>query len=105
MNETLLSHQVGLAAAAVYFIELLKRTPVPWFTEHSGLLNRVASLLIAAATAIGLTLNLHGSLVAGGALTITFPSLAAMLQTGIHFLAQVGMQEGLYQTTVKKAPT
>ena len=93
MNDTLLAHQIGLAAAAVYVIQLLKASPIPWFNQHSDALNRFVSVLIALATAIGLTMNVHGNLSTGGSIMITFPSLPVILDGASHFLAQIGSGE------------
>lgn len=104
-NDSLLAHQVGMAFAASCLIEFLKRSKCPWFNEHSDQLNRLASLLLAALTAIGLTVKLSGSLHTGGVLTVTFPSLDQMTEATLHFLGQIGIQEAFYRGVLKRTPS
>lgn len=107
MNETaIFGHQTAVAFAAVWLIELLKRSWVPWFSAHSDQLNRFASVLLAMVSAIGLTWCLHGTLATGGTITITFPSGMEMIEAALHFLYQIGIQQGFYNVAVKaKAPS
>ena len=56
MDPTPLIQAAMVQAVAVAILQWLKRTAwIPWFTQHSATLNRVAAVLIAAATASGIT--------------------------------------------------
>lgn len=104
MDDSLLGHQIAIAALISGAIELLKRSPFPWFSQHSDQLNRSASLLAAALTAVGLTAQLKGSLETGGMITIMFPSLNAMIEAALHFASQAMMQEAIYRMALKPKP-
>jgi hypothetical protein len=103
MNETALGHQIGIAAAVVWVLEFLKRSNwFPWLNQNSATINRVVSIAVALIAAVGVTMNISGNLDLGGTITISFPSLPAMLDAGSHFLSQIALQEGFYQQIVKK---
>lgn len=77
-------------------IEILKRVKfVPWFSQHSDVLNRCASFIGAAALAGGIEFNEY-SLVSGGVIHI--PPLEHVISGMISVATQAGSNEFFYIT-------
>lgn len=76
-------------------IEILKRTPFPWFSKYSDKLNRCASFIGAALLAGGIEFKEY-SLVAGG--TITIPPIEHVISGLISAATQAGSNEFFYVT-------
>lgn len=95
MNDINLSHQMGLAAFAVFLIDWLKKSSwFPWMNQHTETLNRIVSWSIALAGTIGLSVVSHtGDWQSGGQITIAFPSLISGLSGLFHVFTQIGCQE------------
>jgi len=85
---TLLSTQLGGAAACAYLLNLLQKwSRTPWITEHTAVINKMVRAGLALATTVGISWAWSA---AGDAhvLMITIPS-AAVLAHGIwHWFCQ-----------------
>jgi hypothetical protein len=103
MQDTLLSNQVGISVLAVYALEWAKRTEkISWVSANTDRLNRVIAVVVAFLTSVGFQFAMTGSWLTGGVLTVTIPSLPAIVSVLLHSLAQVGIQESFYRAAVKR---
>src|SRR5579863_3547844 len=104
MTDTAFGHQTGIAFASVYAIQLLKKSNLfPWLRADTDTVNRVVSVVVAFATAVGIKFAINGTFATGETITIQVPSLAVILDTLVHFATQFGMQETIYQVTKKSS--
>lgn len=86
--------QVTVSAAVVYVIELLKRSQrVPWITTQTRRINRAVSLVLSAATAVGITVHFDH-----GVLTVAGLTLGSILTFAFTWAKSFVLQELVYQT-------
>lgn len=103
-DSSVINH-LGVAGLLVYTLEAMKRTPwFPWVNKHSDKINRLISVLSALTAAVGIEVAASGNIHTGGQIIFTYPSLAQMFETGMHFIAQFAMQEALYKSAIKPVP-
>jgi hypothetical protein len=93
-------HQFGISVLFVYALEWAKKQswlPMSWNTDT---LNRNLSLIVAFLTSCGIVFiaSPHGWMNGG---TIQIPPMQQILDTLIHAVGQVGMQQGYYHVIVK----
>ncbi len=104
MESNLAVNQLTIAAGIVAFIQWLKKSNLPifsWINAGTGRLNRIVSVVCAAASAqgIGVTWDTEKH-----ALTLTGLTLAAVLGFLWHWIQQFGLQEWIYRSAIYKAP-
>lgn len=83
-------------------IELLKKSRLPWISQHSVGLNKTLSVAAAALASLGITFGYTGDLFAGGTISFAFPGLSTMLSLGINGTFGLMLQEMFYQKAVRE---
>ena len=96
--------QIGISAVIAWvvsqLIELLKKwTALPWMNQTTETVNRIVAAILAAATAVGITMHYDP---AAGTLVIAGLSLSAILTFVFQILFQWVMQKFWYKTIIKK---
>lgn len=104
MESNLAVNQLTIAAGIVAFIQWLKKSNLPifgWINAGSGKVNRLISVVAAAASAqgIGVTWDTEHH-----ALAITGLTLAAVGGFAWHWIQQFGLQEWIYRSAIYKSP-
>jgi hypothetical protein len=95
---TQLTDQAALAMLFTWALQGTKSIPwVTWVGDHAPNISRAFSALFAALVAAGFTWTFAGDIVAGGVLTVTVPSLAAIIDFSKTFALQYGGQHVIYK--------
>ena len=95
---TQLTDQAALAVLFTWALQGTKSIPwITWIGDHAPNISRAFSALFAALVAAGFTWTFAGDAVAGGVLTITVPSLGAVIDFAKTFLLQYGGQHLVYK--------
>jgi len=91
---TLLGSQVGAAAACSYILNLAQRAKaLPWITAHTTQINMVARILLSGIATLGISWVWAPAAADGGhTLTITIPSLMAIILALWHWFCQFAFQ-------------
>jgi hypothetical protein len=98
MTDTALSDQIPLALLSTYALQFVKNSRwFPWLTVESQKLNRIAGVVIAFATSLGILMNFDH---AAGILTISGLTGANLLHAGARFIQQYAFQQVAYKTVV-----
>lgn len=96
-----LSDQVAISAVVSFLMERLKGSDkFPLLSHNTDALNRAVSWVINLAVQFGVGFAWDGSLMAGGTLTITVPSIWTVYELG----KGLAVQEGVYQKFFKRDP-
>lgn len=99
---TVLAHQAGIGALAVYLIQILKDAKwFPWLNANSTALNRWLGIGIAVATSLGIKYAASGAPETGYHIVLSIPALGQLTDAAIHAAAQYAGQQVLYHTSVK----
>ena len=86
---TLLSSQLGGAAACAYLLNLLQKwSRTPWITEHTATINKVVRAGLALAATAGISWQWSAAANDGHTLTVVIPSALALLHFGWHWFTQ-----------------
>lgn len=86
-------------------IEFLKKSSLPWISEHSVGLNKGIALFLSGASSVGISFQMTGDLFNGGSITMDFQSLSTMFSAaatiGVNWIMSMGIQEFYYQKAVR----
>ena len=86
---TLLSSQLGGAAACAYLLNLLQKwSRTPWITEHTATINKAVRAALALATTVGIGWAWSPAAGDGHVLTITIPAAAVLIHGTWHWFCQ-----------------
>lgn len=101
-----MQEQVALAYVASKVIEFIKNSKhLPFINQHSDQINRALSWFLAMATTAGIQVGFTGSLLEGGVLQVTIPSLETLVQFGLNTVFQHALQKGSYHGLIKPRST
>lgn len=103
MEDQLMVH-LGSSAIVVWLIQLLKASKwFPMISADTAKLNSWISTLVAAALAIGVTIQTSGyTFHSGGTISINIPSSHQLLEVLVRFAGQRVMQLGIYKGVVSQ---
>ena len=88
---------ITAAAVAVWLVQKLKAIPwLHWIEEGKPLANRIAGIVVATASAVGISIHYSG---AAHTLTIGGLTLAGIIAAGWAWIKQFAAQEMIYQVT------
>lgn len=100
---TELPSQIGLAAAASYFIQYLKNSPkFSWISQHSSGLNRALATLTALAASVGVHYTYTHTDEGTWIVTFTGLTLASVGHYTWAWFTQFAIQQGYFAAVVKQ---
>lgn len=89
---TLLTSQIGAAAACSYVLNLLQRwSRLPWITEHTKVINVIVRAVLAGAATLGISKAWTPTTGGGGVLMISIPPFAVLVQATWHWFSQYAL--------------
>lgn len=103
MHTDVLKDQLVIAYVVSLVIEWLKKSDhFPWIGQHSDLLNRNLSKMLAVATSAGISWAWAGTPEAGWTVTLTIPSIHALFDFAGNAVLSFIAQEVAYKKLIKK---
>jgi hypothetical protein len=104
MNPETLYAQAALAVIVTHGLEALKKTEwVPWLRMDTKRLAHGISVVMAFLSAVGISLTMEGSLLAGGRLMLAWPPAEDLAKMIMTFATSYGAQRHYYERAVKPA--
>ena len=103
MHTDVLKDQLVIAYVVSLVIEWLKKSDhFPWIGQHSDLLNRNLSKMLAVATSAGISWAWAGTPEAGWTVTLSIPSIHALFDFVGNSVVSFFFQEVAYRTSIKE---
>jgi len=91
------------SAVVVFVLQILKKwQKIPWINQESAKLNRVLAVVLSGISALGVTWVFTPAVNGGHVITITIPSLVAIVGAAWIWLKSFAIQEWIYQSSVTK---
>ena len=93
-------HQAAVAIASAHVMQFIKTVPgFGWVSNP--IVSRVLATGMVFFGALGVHLQMSGTLDAGGSIILAWPMLSVMIDATEHMIIQWALQEGYYQRFLK----